>query len=74
MPTCDPIIETLKSLLTELNSRISTLTPNPNPNPNPDDPRILTPHLTLINISLQTVNSALVPSMYSNTYLINLFL
>ena len=39
---CDPIIGTLKSLLTELNSRTPTLTPNPN------DPRTLTPHLMLI--------------------------
>ena len=41
-----------KILLTELNSRTPTLTPNPN------DPRTLTPHLSLTNIALQTVNSA----------------
>ena len=42
----------LKSLLTELNSRTPTLTPNPN------EPRTLTPHLTLTNMALQTVNSS----------------
>ena len=57
---CDPIIGTLKILLTELNPRTLTLTPNP------DDPRTLTPLLTLTNLALQTINSAYVPSIYSN--------
>ena len=58
------IIGTLNSLLTELNSRTSTLTLTPNS----DDPRTLThtPHLTLTNVASQTVNSAYVPSIYSD--------
>ena len=59
----DPIIGTLKSLLTQLNSRTPTLTPNPY------YPRTLTLtlHLSLTNIALQTVNSEFsVPSIFSD--------
>ena len=53
----------LKSLLTQLNSRTPTLTPNPY------YPRTLTLHFTLslTNIALQTVNSEFsVPSIFSD--------
>ena len=59
----DPIIGTLKSLLTQLSSITPTLTPNPY------YPRTLTLtlHLSLTNIALQTVNSEFsVPSIFSD--------